>query len=69
MVTSQMQAIFVQFSFHRSENLVKRKLDNIWRKTDKKSRQNAENKQTFGLTGKIERNEKSRQNIENKLLI
>ena len=31
-----------------------------------KSRQNAENKQTFGLTGKIEIDEKSRSNVENK---
>ena len=30
------------------------------------TRQNAENKQTFGLTGKIEINEKTRQNSENK---
>ena len=32
----------------------------------KKSRQIAENKQTFGLTGEIEINEKTRQNAENK---
>ena len=32
----------------------------------RKSRQNAENKQTFVLTGKIEINEKTRQNAENK---
>ena len=32
----------------------------------KKTCQNAENKQTFDLTGKIERNEKTRQNTENK---
>ena len=34
--------------------------------TEKKSRQNAENKQTFGFTGNIEINEKTRQNTENK---
>ena len=32
----------------------------------KKSRQNAENKQTSDLRGKIEIDEKSRQNVENK---
>ena len=31
-----------------------------------KSRQNAENKQTFDLTGKIKIDEKTRQNTENK---
>ena len=31
-----------------------------------KTRENAENKQTFGLPGKFETNEKTRQNIENK---
>ena len=31
-----------------------------------KTRQNAENKQTFDLTTKIEMNEKTRQNAENK---
>ena len=31
-----------------------------------KTRQNAENKQTFDLTGKIEIEEKTRQNAENK---
>ena len=32
----------------------------------KKTRQNPENKQTFGLRGKIEISEKTRQNTENK---
>ena len=31
-----------------------------------KTRQNAENKQTFGLKWKTEINEKTRQNVENK---
>ena len=31
-----------------------------------KTRQNAENKQTFDMTGKIEIDEKTRQNAENK---
>ena len=35
-----------------------------WKK--KKTRQNAENKQTFGLTYKIEIEGKTRQNAENK---
>ena len=34
-------------------------------KIEEKFRQNAENKQTFGLTGKIEIDEKYRQNAEN----
>ena len=32
---------------------------------NEKTRQNAEDKQTFGLTGKIEIDEKTRQNAEN----
>ena len=44
------------------------KLGLKWKiENEEKSRQNAENKQTFGLTGKIEKkNEKSRQKAENK---
>ena len=35
-------------------------------KIEEKTRQNAENKQTFDLTGKIEYDGKTRQNEENK---
>ena len=58
-VKSQCQYLFVKINEKIRENVEGENWN--W-----KTRQNAENKQTFGLTGKIEINEKTRQNVENK---